>query len=121
MTAPTRRAIRKAMSGPNALIECPDFTFQRNLHLRVIVQRIAQKLAQLDMKRLSRLKKRQLTSEDELARANSGLAQAKAETALLRTRINQTKLLAPFSGVITQRLIYYLYIPRCWNSWISQH
>lgn len=64
----------------------------------------AEKLAQLDMKRLSRLKKRQLTSEDELARANSTLAQAKAESALLQTRVAQTKLLAPFSGVITQRL-----------------
>lgn len=64
----------------------------------------AEKLAQLDLNRLTRLKKRQLTSEDELARAQSALDQAKAETALLETRISQTRLLAPFDGVITQRL-----------------
>lgn len=64
----------------------------------------AEKLAQLDAKRVSRLYKRKLTSEDELARAESALAQAKAETALLNTRVKQTSLIAPFSGVISQRL-----------------
>ena len=64
----------------------------------------AEKLAQLDVKRLSRLNKRRLTSEDELARAETALTQAKAESALLKTRVAQTKLIAPLSGVISKRL-----------------
>lgn len=60
--------------------------------------------AQLDLKRLKRLMPRKLTSEDELARAETQLQQAEAEEKLLETRLSHTRLTSPIDGVITERL-----------------
>ncbi|UCE90388.1 MAG: efflux RND transporter periplasmic adaptor subunit [Pseudomonadota bacterium] len=60
--------------------------------------------AQLDLKRLESLVPRKLASDDELARARTALELAKAEEALLRTRLGRTKIHAPFQGVISERL-----------------
>ncbi len=60
--------------------------------------------AELDLKRLQGLVPKRLASEDELARARTALALARAEEALLQTRLARTVVRAPFSGVITRRL-----------------
>lgn len=58
----------------------------------------------LDVSRLERLSRDQLVSEDELARARTALDIAQADEQLLRTRLEHTRITAPFAGVISQRL-----------------
>ena len=60
--------------------------------------------ARVDLKRLESLVPRKLASDDELARARTALELAKAEEALLRTRLGRTVIQAPFEGVISERL-----------------
>jgi membrane fusion protein (multidrug efflux system) len=60
--------------------------------------------ARLDVKRLRTLVKKRLTSEDELARAETALKLAEAEVSLLETRLDHTRITAPFPGVISERL-----------------
>lgn len=60
--------------------------------------------AQVDLKRLEKLMPRKLASDDELARARTALELARAEEALLRTRLGRTVIKAPFAGVISERL-----------------
>jgi membrane fusion protein (multidrug efflux system) len=60
--------------------------------------------AALDLQRLQKLKRNQLVSEDELARARTALDVAKAEEELLQTRLRHTRIKAPFDGVISARL-----------------
>ncbi len=59
--------------------------------------------AELDLKRVRRLQGQSLVAEEELARARTALEVARAEEQLLRTRIDQSRVTAPFSGVIAQR------------------
>lgn len=59
--------------------------------------------AKLDLKRLKRLAPSQLTSEDELARAQTTVEQALAESKLLQTRLRHTQIRAPFAGKISAR------------------
>lgn len=66
--------------------------------------RAQRKQAQLDVKRLERLQHSRVISEDELARARTALDVALAEEELLRTRLGNTRITAPFEGVISQRL-----------------
>ncbi len=60
--------------------------------------------AELDLKRLDRLMRKKLVSEDELARAKTAVEVARAEETVLRTRLGYTVEKAPFAGVIEQRL-----------------
>lgn len=60
--------------------------------------------AALDVRRLERLQSSRVVSEDELARARTALDVAQAEEDLLRIRIDNTRINAPFSGVISARL-----------------
>ena len=60
--------------------------------------------AELDLKRLQGLAAKRLASEDELARARTALEVARAEEALLRTRLGYAVIHAPFTGVVTERL-----------------
>lgn len=62
-------------------------------------------LARLDYQRIKRLRPGKLTSEDEVAKARTALAQAKAERSLLKTRLERTRIKAPFDGIISERLI----------------
>ena len=66
--------------------------------------RATRRQAELDLERLQGLVPRRLASEDELARARTALALARAEEALLQTRLARTVVRAPFAGVITRRL-----------------
>lgn len=60
--------------------------------------------AELDLKRLRRLQKSRVVAEEEISRAVTALDVARAEEEELRIRLQQTHLLAPFSGTISARL-----------------
>ncbi|MGB5834169.1 MAG: efflux RND transporter periplasmic adaptor subunit, partial [Thiohalocapsa sp.] len=59
----------------------------------------------LDVERLEGLVKRGAASDDEVAQARTALAVAEAELRILRTRLDYTRIRAPFAGVITERLV----------------
>lgn len=63
------------------------------------------KQAKLDVQRLERLQKSKLITEDELARARTAFDIAAAEEDLLQSRLDNTRITAPFDGVVSQRLI----------------
>jgi membrane fusion protein (multidrug efflux system) len=60
--------------------------------------------AEQDLQRLKRLQKSRVITEDELARAVTMLEVARAEEEELQVLLRQTRLLAPFDGLISQRL-----------------
>lgn len=60
--------------------------------------------AALDLRRLQKLKNSKAVSEDELARARTALDVAKADEELLHTRLMNTRIKAPFAGVVSARL-----------------
>ena len=64
----------------------------------------AYKQAAIDYKRLKKLKPRNLASEDEIARAETAVEQARAERVLQETRLARTRIEAPFNGLISERL-----------------
>lgn len=64
----------------------------------------AYKQAAIDYKRLTKLKPRKLASEDEIARAETAVEQARAERVLQETRLAHTRIEAPFAGLISERL-----------------
>lgn len=59
----------------------------------------------LDLSRLDDLRRKRAASEDEVAQAATALALAQADLRLLETRLGFTRIEAPFSGVITERLV----------------
>jgi len=63
------------------------------------------KQAEADLKRLRTLRKKKLVAEDQLLRAQTALQVAQAEVRLLQARVGYTKVHAPFSGVISARLV----------------
>jgi len=63
------------------------------------------KQSKLDLKRLKNLSKRKLASDDEIAKAQTALDIAQAELNLNKIRLAYTKITAPFSGTISQRLV----------------
>lgn len=60
--------------------------------------------AELDLQRLEKLQRSNVVSEDELARARTALNIARAEEELLTIRLANTRIEAPFAGVVSQRL-----------------
>lgn len=60
--------------------------------------------ANQDVRRLGKLQSTRVVSEDELARARTALDVAQAEEDLLRIRLDNTSITAPFNGVISARL-----------------
>jgi membrane fusion protein (multidrug efflux system) len=60
--------------------------------------------AEQDLKRLQSLKSSRVIAEDELARAATALDVLRAEEEELRIMLKQTRLLAPFDGIISARL-----------------
>lgn len=63
------------------------------------------KQADQDVKRLQELLTRKLGSRGELERAETELAIARGEENVLRTRLRQTSNKAPFTGIISERLV----------------
>ena len=62
--------------------------------------RASTRQAKLDLKRLKQLPS-QLASQDQLARAQTAVDQAEAESRLQQTRLNFTQIRAPFAGTIS--------------------
>lgn len=62
------------------------------------------KQSELNLKRLNNLAKRKLASEDEIAKAQTALDIARADLKLNEIKLAHTKITAPFSGTISQRL-----------------
>ena len=60
--------------------------------------------AELDARRIRGLVTRKLSSEEELARAETELEIAQADQRLLKTRISYSRISSPIDGVVTQRL-----------------
>lgn len=60
--------------------------------------------AERDLDRVRSLSQRNLTSVEELQKRETELEIARAELAILNTRLSFTRIEAPFSGVITERL-----------------
>jgi len=58
---------------------------------------------QLDLQRIKSLMPRKLASEEELTRARTAQELARAEKAILETRLSYTLIRAPFDGVISER------------------
>ncbi|MES9860138.1 MAG: efflux RND transporter periplasmic adaptor subunit [Candidatus Thiodiazotropha sp. LLP2] len=59
----------------------------------------------INLHRLEKLAKRNAVSDDELARSRTDLSVAEAEQRLLQTRLGYTRISAPFSGVVSKRLV----------------
>ncbi|WP_322789192.1 efflux RND transporter periplasmic adaptor subunit [Thiohalocapsa halophila] len=74
--------------------------------LRAELDKTRATLAQerLDLKRFQDLAKRNAASQDDLAQARTALALAEADLKLLEIRLADTRITAPFAGVITERL-----------------
>ncbi len=77
----------------------------RLLQAQLAKARATTRQARLDLKRLSDLVKRRAVSEEELTRASTALDVALAEQKLLETRIDYTRLSAPFDGQISERRV----------------
>ncbi|MEN8167965.1 MAG: efflux RND transporter periplasmic adaptor subunit [Pseudomonadota bacterium] len=63
------------------------------------------RLASSDLRRLQGLAKHKAVSDEELAQARTALNVAEAELKMLKIRLGYTLIQAPFSGVISQRLV----------------
>jgi len=63
------------------------------------------KQAEQDLKRIHTLVKKRLAAEDEKARTATAVRVTIAEEDLLRTRLLYTVIKAPFSGIVSERLI----------------
>lgn len=61
--------------------------------------------AKQDLKRTTSMVNKHLVAEDVRARSETALRVAMAEEELLRTRMEYTRILAPFSGTVSERLI----------------
>ena len=61
--------------------------------------------ARVDRERLEGLVRKKAASKDELTRAKTALDVANAELRVLQTRLEFTRIKAPFDGVISERLI----------------
>lgn len=67
--------------------------------------RATRKQAELDLRRTTSLVKKRLAAEEERARIATTLAIAQAEEQLLKIRLDYTSIHAPFSGIVSERLI----------------
>ena len=67
--------------------------------------RAQRRQAAQDLKRVEGLSRKQLISDEELARTRTALDVAIAEATLLETRMGHTEIHAPFNGVVTERLL----------------
>ncbi len=62
------------------------------------------KQSKLNVKRLEKLARRKLASDDEIAKSQTALDIAQADLKLNKIKLSHTKITAPFNGVISQRL-----------------
>ncbi len=67
--------------------------------------RAVQREAAANVARQKRLRDRRMVSEDEYLRAVTALEVARAEQAVLETRLGYTRVRAPFTGLVTGRFV----------------
>ncbi len=67
--------------------------------------RASLKQAKLDLKRLKNLLPRKLASEDEVAKSKTAVDIAQADLNRYTTKLAQTIIQAPFTGIISERLV----------------
>ena len=74
--------------------------------LRAMLQKAvaSRRQAELDLRRLEKLSRKKLASDEQLAQARTNLELARAEEALLDTRLKRTVIRAEFAGIISERL-----------------
>jgi membrane fusion protein (multidrug efflux system) len=84
-----------------ALLARIDDTLIRAELAKAVAQR---EQAQADLSRMERLHARKGASEDELLKARTALAVARADEHLARARLERTRITAPFSGIVSERL-----------------
>ncbi|MFT5217949.1 MAG: RND family efflux transporter MFP subunit [Planctomycetota bacterium] len=65
----------------------------------------SRKQTEVDLQRLQRLEFSNLASQDQLARASTAVELAEAEELLQRTLLERTQIRAPFSGLVSARLV----------------
>ncbi|MCG8543074.1 MAG: efflux RND transporter periplasmic adaptor subunit [Alphaproteobacteria bacterium] len=65
----------------------------------------ARKLAEADLERARRLMKRKITTQERLDQAEMQYSVALAEETLIRTRLAYGEVVAPFDGIVTERLV----------------
>lgn len=117
-TLRTRRQVRLFNQEEGRIIELPFYEGDRveqgavlarldDALLRAELERAVatRTQAEQDLKRLRRLVERQMVSEDEVSRAATAVEVARAEEALLRTRLGYMVIRAPFAGVVSARLV----------------
>lgn len=63
------------------------------------------KQATADLERLKQLKSRSMVSDDVLNRSDTALQVAEAEMSLLRARLGYSTIKAPFSGIVSARML----------------
>jgi RND family efflux transporter MFP subunit len=75
--------------------------------LRAELDKARATLAQerIDLERFQDLAKRNAASQDDLAQARTAVALAEADLRLLETRLDYTRITAPFAGVIIERRV----------------
>lgn len=80
--------------------------FIRNDKIKAVLNKskATRRQAEINLNRLSKLIKKNLTSDEELSQAQTALALAKAEESINQIRFNDTFIKAPFTGVISERL-----------------
>lgn len=61
--------------------------------------------AQLDLKRIRNLTKKNVASEEELSRSITAVSVSQAEVEILKTRLAYTNITAPFDAVVSERLV----------------
>lgn len=61
--------------------------------------------AESNLERVRRLKQTRMVSEDEFLRAVTAVEVAKGDELMLKTRLGYTRVRAPFSGVVAERLV----------------
>jgi len=78
---------------------------ERILRAQLDKARAMLKQAELDQRRNRQLEARGFVSEDAVSRAATVLEVARAEERLLRERLSNLTIAAPFAGVVSQRLV----------------
>lgn len=112
-----RRVVRIYNQEEGRIIELPGFEGDSVKQGEILVRleddllqaertkaRATTRQAKQDLARIEELVQKRAASADEEARAGTALEIAQAEERILDTRIEHTRSIAPFDGIITQRL-----------------
>ena len=74
------------------------------LRASLAMKSASRRQTEVDLKRLQKLNTNKLTTEDQLARAETAVELSRADESLEQTLLSRTEIRAPFAGVISERL-----------------